>query len=55
MRKEILYGGAPACTEQPTSECMVNGTECYDGWVQAIYLIQLFVFLGCIFLAHLVD
>ena len=32
-RKEILYGNGSACTAQqnnPTPECMVNGTECYD-------------------------
>ena len=33
-RKEILYGNGSAYTAQqnnPTPECMVNGTECYDG------------------------
>ena len=29
----------------PTPECMVNGTECYDGWVRAIYLfIRIYMF-----------
>ena len=33
-RKEILYGNGTACEtgrDNPTRECVVNGTECYDG------------------------
>ena len=37
-------------TEQPTPECVVNGTECHDGWVWAIhllftYFLNLFIYL----------
>ena len=33
-RKESLYDNGSACTAQqnnPTPECVVNATECYDG------------------------
>ena len=33
-RKEILYGNESACMARQnnsTPECVVNGTECYDG------------------------
>ena len=33
-RREILYGNGLACTarqNKPTPECVVNGSECYDG------------------------
>ena len=33
-RKEILYSSASVCMAQqnnPTPECVVNSTECYDG------------------------
>ena len=39
--KEILYGyGSIGEVSQnnPTPECEVNSTECYDGWVWVIYL-----------------
>ena len=35
-RKEILYGNGLVVEvgqNNPTPECEVNGTECYDGWV----------------------
>ena len=41
-RKEILYRSGPARTARqnnPTPESMVDGTECFDGWVWVIYLL----------------
>ena len=40
-RKQCLYVAGSACMawqNSPTPECVVNGTECYDGWVWAVYL-----------------
>ena len=44
-RKQLLYIDGSACMARqnnPTPlECVVNVTECYDGWVWAIYWINL--------------
>ena len=37
-------------TNNLTPECVVNGTECYDGWLQAIY--YLFIILHLIYLGY---
>ena len=42
-RKEILYGNGlvvEVSQNNPTPECEVNGTECYDGWVWVFYLLE---------------
>ena len=42
-REGILYSNGLVVEvnrSNPTPECKVNGTKCYDGWVWVIYLMQ---------------
>ena len=46
---EVLYGNGSECIAQqnnPTPECMVNDTECYDSWLWALYLFCLYLILS---------
>ena len=46
-RKQLLYANGSACMawqNDPTPECVVNGTECYDGRVWAIYYLYVALF-----------